>query len=107
MTQKKQVLCGLQMIFPMLNCQTPAPIGAARLAKRHGIPVFAFAGSVTPEAAACNAAGIDAYFPILRGVSSLEEAMDRENAVRNMADAVEQVMRVWKLQEKTKKFKNF
>ena len=84
-----------------------APIGAARLAKRHGIPVFAFAGSVTPEAAACNAAGIDAYFPILRGVSSLEEAMDRENAVRNMADAVEQVMRVWKLQEKTKKFKNF
>lgn len=84
-----------------------APIGAARLAKRHGIPVFAFAGSVTPEAAACNAAGIDAYFPIPRGVSSLEEAMDRENAVRNMADAVEQVMRVWKLQEKTKKFKNF
>lgn len=71
-----------------------APVGAARLAKKYGVRTLAFAGSVTKEAAACNAAGIDAFFPILRGVSTLEEAMEPENARYNMASAVEQVFRL-------------
>lgn len=74
-----------------------APVGAARIAKEHGIPVLAFCGSADREASACNEAGIDAYFPILRTVTTLEEAMDKENAYRNMADTVEQVMRVWNI----------
>ena len=53
-----------------------APVGVARLAKKYGSKVVAFAGSVTPEATACNAAGIDAFFPIVRGITTLAEAMD-------------------------------
>lgn len=71
-----------------------APVGVARLAKKHNIPVIAFAGSVTKEAVACNQNGIDAFFPILRGVVTLEEAMKPENAKANMTDTVEQVFRL-------------
>ena len=56
--------------------------------------VIAFAGSVTKEAVACNQNGIDAFFPILRGVVTLEEAMNPENAKANMTDTVEQVFRL-------------
>ena len=45
-----------------------APVGVARIAKEFHKPVLAFSGSVTREAAACNDAGIDAFFPILRSV---------------------------------------
>ena len=77
-----------------------APIGVAKLAKTQGIPVIAFAGAVTEGAKACNQAGIDAYFPILRGISTLEEAMKKETANQNLADTVEQVMRLYRLQHK-------
>lgn len=71
-----------------------APIGVAKLAKMYGARVVAFAGSVTQDAVACNRAGIDAFFPIVRGVCSLSEAMNSENAERNMADTAEQVFRL-------------
>ena len=71
-----------------------APEGVARLAKTFGKPVLAFAGAVTRDAAACNNAGIDAFFPILRSVVSLEEAMDPKTAASNMVDTAEQVFRV-------------
>ena len=71
-----------------------APVGVARLAKKYGSKVVAFAGSVTSEATACNAAGIDAFFPIVRGITTLAEAMDPKNAKSNMAAAVEQVFRL-------------
>ncbi|MBQ7477768.1 MAG: glycerate kinase [Selenomonadaceae bacterium] len=80
-----------------LDAQTvmgKAPVGVADIAKRHGKPVLAFAGCVTRDATACNAHGIDAFFPILRGVSTLEEAMDPGNARQNMMDTVEQAMRL-------------
>lgn len=83
-----------------LDAQTvmgKAPSGVADIAKSFGKPVLAFAGCVTPDAAACNSHGIDAFFPILHGVVSLQEAMDSANASRNMADTVEQVFRVIKL----------
>lgn len=70
-----------------------APVGVARLAKKYGVKVFAFAGSVSRDASECNSAGIDAFFPIVRGVTTLEEAMDPENAKENMALSVEQVFR--------------
>lgn len=72
-----------------------APIGVARLAKKYHKPVIAFAGSVTADAAACNQNGIDAFFPILRGVSTLEQAMEPAQAKENMAQTVEQVFRLW------------
>ena len=71
-----------------------APVGVAALAKKYGKKVVAFSGCVTEDARACNAYGIDAFFPIVRGAVSLEEAMDRENAARNMMDTAEQVFRL-------------
>lgn len=69
------------------------PVGVARLAKKHGAKVLAFAGGVTKDAGECNAAGIDAFFPIVRGVTTLDEAMVPENARENMTLSVEQVFR--------------
>lgn len=77
-----------------------APIGVAKLAKEQGIPVIAFAGAVTEGAKACNQVGIDAYFPILREIITLEDAMKKETAKKNLADTVEQVMRLYRLQHK-------
>lgn len=74
-----------------------APVGVAKLAKKYGKPVVAFAGSVTKEATACNENGIDAFFPILRRISTLEDAMKPENAKENMTDTTEQVFRLWSL----------
>ena len=71
-----------------------APVGVAKLAKKHGKKVIAFSGCVTKDACQCNGAGIDAFFPILRTVCTLEEAMDKTNAAANMADTAEQVMRL-------------
>lgn len=71
-----------------------APIGVAALAKKYNKRVLAFSGCVTENARACNEHGIDAFFPIVRRAVSLEEAMDRTNAARNMADTVEQVFRL-------------
>ena len=71
-----------------------APVGVARLAKQHGKPVIAFAGCLGDGAELCNAHGIDAFFPILRTVCTLDEAMDRQNACRNLRDCAEQVFRL-------------
>ena len=72
-----------------------APVGVAALAKKYGKPVLAFAGAVERDARKCNEHGIDAFFPILRGVVTLEEAMKNENAKRNLADTAEQVYRTF------------
>lgn len=71
-----------------------APVGVAKLAGKYKIPVLAFAGSVTKDARKCNEEGIHAFFPILRGITTLEDAMDAENARRNLMETVEQVFRL-------------
>lgn len=71
-----------------------APAGVAALAKSRGIMVVALAGSVAPDADGCNDAGIDAFFPIVRGVTSLEDAMQTARAYDNMSRTAEQVMRL-------------
>ena len=77
-----------------------APIGVAAIAKKYDKKVIAFSGCVTEDAIACNEHGIDAFFPILRGVVSLSEAMDTKNAAKNMAATVEQVFRLIRLMDK-------
>ena len=74
-----------------------APVGVAGLAKKFDIPVRAFAGSVTKDATECNKNGIDAFFPILRGISTLEEAMKPENAKQNLTDTAEQAFRLFNI----------
>lgn len=73
-----------------------APIGVAKLAKKYGATTIAFAGSIAETASDCNAEGIDAYFPILQQVTSLEEAMNREVSRNNIMRTAEQVFRLIK-----------
>ena len=56
-----------------------------------------FAGCVTEDAILCNQAGIDAFFPIVRGAVSSQEAKEADNAKKNMAATVEQVFRLIKI----------
>ena len=70
------------------------PVGVARIAKQHGVKkVFGFAGGVTDDAGACNAAGIDAFFPVLRKVVPLDEALDAAATAVNIAATSEQAFR--------------
>ncbi len=72
------------------------PVGVSKIAKKYGKTVIAFAGGVTDDAEICNEHGIDAFFPIVRGAVSLEEAIDKENAKKNMTLAVRQAFRLIK-----------
>ncbi len=74
-----------------------APSGIAEIAKKYNKPVLAFAGSVTKEAVVCNSNGIDAFFPVVRNITTLDEAMEKGNAYRNLADTVEQTARLIKV----------
>ena len=78
------------------SCMGKAPIGIARAAKKYGKPVLAFSGCVTDDARECNQNGIDAFFPILKAPCSLSDAMNIENASKNLADTAEQAFRIIK-----------
>ena len=71
-----------------------APVGIAKLAKKHGAKVVALAGAVIEGAEKCNDSGIDAFFPILRRIVTLDEAMDAKTAKENMKKTTEQVIRL-------------
>ena len=73
-----------------------APIGVASIAKKYNKTVLAFAGCINKNAKVCNAHGIDAYFPILRNIVTLDEALEKETAKNNMTETVEQVFRLIK-----------
>lgn len=70
------------------------PVGVAKAGRKNGCKVIALAGSVTDDAVACNKEGIDAFFPIIRGATTLNEAMDIKNAQKNMKNTAEQVFRL-------------
>ena len=92
--KKAQIVLTGEGRLDLQTAMGKAPVGVARAAKKYGCKVIAFAGSVTKEAAACNDNGIDAFFPIVRGACTLEEAMQREKAMENLTDSVEQVFRL-------------
>ena len=77
-----------------------APIGVARLAKAHGKTVLAFSGCLGDGVEAVNAAGIDAFFPILRKITTLDEALEKSAAAANLTATVEQAFRVLALSRK-------
>ena len=82
-----------------LDAQTAmgkAPAGVAGLAKKYGLPVYALSGCLGKGASVCHAAGIDAFFPILRRVTTPEEAMDPTTAAANLAATAEQVFRLYR-----------
>ena len=71
-----------------------APIGVAKLAKKYNKRVIAFSGCVTEDAEILNDNGIDAFFPILRGVTTLDEALQTEAAYKNLTATAYQVFRL-------------
>lgn len=73
-----------------------APIGIAKLAKKYNKKVIAFSGCVSDDAEICNDYGIDAFFPILRNVTTLEDALDTNNAYKNLSSTAYQVFRLLK-----------
>ena len=73
-----------------------APVEAARIAARHGKRVFVLAGSVSNDIRFDEYSPIDAVFPIVSGPCSLDEAMSRDSACRNMARTAEQIFRLLK-----------
>jgi len=76
-----------------------APVGVAKLAKKYNKTVIAFSGCVTEDAIACNEHGIDAFFPIVRKPCTLDEAMNIDNAYKNLKDTAYQVFRLIKIYE--------
>jgi glycerate kinase len=70
-----------------------APIGVARVAARHGVPVIGLSGAVTPDAAVLHAHGIAALFSAVPGPCTLDDALrdaaaNVQTAARNIAMAV-------------------
>lgn len=77
-----------------LDAQTAmgkAPIGVAKLAKQYGAKVIALAGCTTDDAVKCNTQGIDAFFSIVDKAMPLNEAMEKETALKNMKNTATQV----------------
>ena len=72
-----------------------APVAVATLAKKYGKPVVALCGCATPDATACHAFGIDAFFPVLQAPMTVGEAMENTTAIGNIAATAEQAMRLW------------
>lgn len=54
-----------------------APVGVARLAKRHGIPVVAVVGSRADDLGSVYSQGIDLVIPTVTGPMTLQECIDR------------------------------
>ena len=83
----------------MIDSQTAmgkAPVGAARLAKSIDAKIVtaALCGSVGSGAAAVHDAGIDAYFSVLNRPCTLEEAMSKSAASKNLSLTVEEIIRL-------------
>ena len=77
-----------------LDAQTAmgkAPIGIGHIAKVFGKPVIALVGSVSPGFDGETLPDVDAYFPIIRRPSTLEESMDPETARINISSTCEQI----------------
>ena len=71
-----------------------APMGIARLAKKHHKVVIAIAGCVSDGAEECNRIGIDAYFPVLQTPVSLGEALEVDRTLENITKSVRQLFRL-------------
>lgn len=67
------------------------PVGVARWAKRHNLPVIAVCGSIGAGAEGVHAVGIDALFTVVPGVCTLEQAM--ADAAPNLERTAAQIAR--------------
>lgn len=72
------------------------PIGVAKIAAKHHVPVIALAGAVTEEAAKLNELGITAFFPILSAPMSINEAMNPKTTYNHLKVTAGQILRLVK-----------
>lgn len=97
----KERVKGAAVVFTgegQLDFQTAfgkTPVGVAKVAKAHDIPVIAIAGGVAEGAEAVYDAGIDAMLGIVQEPMSLENAV--RDAPRLIADTAEQAARLIKI----------
>ena len=73
------------------SAQGKTPVGVALLSKKYGKKVIAFAGSIGTNASELP---FDAYFAIVPGPCSLEEAMQHDKALHNLYRTAQQVFRL-------------
>ena len=67
------------------------PVGVARWAKRHDLPVIALCGSIGAGAEGVHKVGIDALFTVVPGVCTLDDAM--AEAAANLERTAAQIAR--------------
>lgn len=79
------------------SCMGKAPVGIAKIAKKYGKICIAFSGCLGDGAELCNSVGIDAFFPILPTVMPLDEAMNGENAYKNLKNTAIQAFNLIKI----------
>jgi glycerate 2-kinase len=72
-----------------------APVGVARIALKHGVPVIGFAGSLGEGAEKVRECGISALFSVVKGPCDLSEALTR--AAENLRSLARNVAAVIKL----------
>ncbi len=75
------------------SIQGKVPFGVAQIARRHGKPVIAIAGSLAPDVGVVHQHGINAVFSVINRICSLEEALDNaaehlRATARNIAAAL-------------------
>lgn len=75
------------------TCMGKAPVGILHAATRQGIPVVGIAGSVEETESLCDA-GFLAVMPLLPAPVSLEKAMEKAYAQKNISRTVWQLLRL-------------
>lgn len=73
-----------------------APIGVAKIAKSLAKKVILLAGGIDDELDSYNSYGIDAYFSIIRNITTLENALNKDNAFNNISKTSEQIFNLIK-----------
>lgn len=73
------------------------PVGVARLAKKHQVPLVAIAGSVCRDDEQLHKEGITAYFPIITEPMSLESAMSQGKELLEFTAS--QIMRLFTIND--------
>lgn len=71
------------------------PIGVANVAKQFGKPVIAIVGCLSDDYSLVYQHGIDAVFPIIRQLGSLEQTLSQGQ--ENLVSSAENIARLWKI----------
>ncbi|WP_413503711.1 glycerate kinase [Serratia grimesii] len=97
----EEALCNADLVITgegRLDSQSihgKTPIGVARVAKRHGLPVIGIAGSLSKDYQVVHQHGIDAAFSVLDRIVTLDEALTE--AADNLEVTARNVAAVWQL----------